>query len=185
MIRNALGHALRKIGLQISRFDEIPYGIRDAIDAYIDSHASLLTGKVLDVGSAEGSYLATKYGASANIITFDVREPADVIGSISKAPFPDATFDVVVCTEVLEHVQDIVSASKEMLRILKPGGTLLASAPFMYELHGEEYGDYWRIPRQGWEYLLRDFKSVTVTPYGKYPKRYPNMYFVEAQKSAV
>jgi SAM-dependent methyltransferase len=181
-MRLLLTKILRKIGLHLSRFDELPYGIRDEIKRFVGLHADVFTGKVLDIGSAEWSYIKDTFSDTAQVTTFDIRPPADVIGSISQAPFSDSTFDTVVCLEVLEHVRDIFGACKEMHRILKPGGTLLASTPFIYELHGEEYGDYWRITRQGWELLLHDFVDVTITPYGKYPNRFPNMYLVTARK---
>jgi SAM-dependent methyltransferase len=48
---------------------------------------------------------------------------------IRRLPFPDAVFDGVVCSEVLEHVADHRSAAVELLRVLKPGRRLAASVP--------------------------------------------------------
>ncbi|RJQ26380.1 MAG: class I SAM-dependent methyltransferase [Peptococcaceae bacterium] len=44
-------------------------------------------------------------------------------------PFPDATFDRIICSEVLEHVDDEIQATAELARVLKPGGTLGLSVP--------------------------------------------------------
>ena len=44
-------------------------------------------------------------------------------------PFADATFDVVICSEVLEHLPDYRGALREMLRVLRPGGRLAVSVP--------------------------------------------------------
>lgn len=44
-------------------------------------------------------------------------------------PFEDGVFDLVVCSEVLEHIPDIHSAVKELRRVMKPGGTLVVSSP--------------------------------------------------------
>ncbi len=50
-------------------------------------------------------------------------------GDATKLPFPDATFDRVITSEVLEHIQDDVSAIAEMVRVLKPGGTFAGTVP--------------------------------------------------------
>jgi SAM-dependent methyltransferase len=44
-------------------------------------------------------------------------------------PFPDDTFDRIICSEVLEHIPDDEAALRELLRILKPGGRLAATVP--------------------------------------------------------
>ncbi len=59
----------------------------------------------------------------------------DIISDICAIPVPDASFDAVVCTEVLEHVPEPTSALREMARILKPGGRILISAPLGSGLH--------------------------------------------------
>ena len=51
------------------------------------------------------------------------------IADINKLPFADASFDCVICSEVLEHIPDHKKALKEMDRILKPQGTLVVSVP--------------------------------------------------------
>ena len=50
-------------------------------------------------------------------------------GDATRLPFADATFDTVVTSEVLEHIQDDVTAIKELHRVLKPGGTLGVTVP--------------------------------------------------------
>src|SRR4051794_2011696 len=50
-------------------------------------------------------------------------------GDGTRLPFPDATFDRVITSEVLEHIQDDVSAIAEMVRVLRPGGTFAATVP--------------------------------------------------------
>jgi SAM-dependent methyltransferase len=48
---------------------------------------------------------------------------------ITRLPFPDDFFDIVVCSEVMEHVPDEKKAASEIARVLKPGGQLAASVP--------------------------------------------------------
>lgn len=50
-------------------------------------------------------------------------------GDATRLPFADGSFDVVITSEVLEHIQDDVAAIGEMLRVLKPGGTFAATVP--------------------------------------------------------
>ena len=54
---------------------------------------------------------------------------AQVQGDGTRLPFTDATFDKVIASEVLEHVPDDVAAYDELMRVLKPGGTLAVTVP--------------------------------------------------------
>jgi SAM-dependent methyltransferase len=49
---------------------------------------------------------------------------------LTAAPFPDASFDIVICSHVLEHVPDDATAMREIRRILRPGGRALLLTPF-------------------------------------------------------
>jgi SAM-dependent methyltransferase len=59
----------------------------------------------------------------------------DYISDITSIPVADASFDAILCTEVLEHVPEPIQAIHEMTRILKPGGRLFISAPLASGLH--------------------------------------------------
>lgn len=78
----------------------------------------------------------------------------DLVGDITAIPAPDAAFDVVMCTEVLEHVPDPVGALREMVRILKPGGRLLLTAPLGSGLHQEPFHYYGGFTRHFYEHFL-------------------------------
>jgi 2-polyprenyl-3-methyl-5-hydroxy-6-metoxy-1,4-benzoquinol methylase len=68
----------------------------------------------------------------------------DVIADLSKVPLPDASFDVILCTEVLEHIPDTAAAFTELRRLCRPGGVVILTTPFMYPLH-EEPHDFVRL----------------------------------------
>ena len=63
----------------------------------------------------------------------------DIVSDICSIPVSDSSFDVVLCTEVLEHLPDPVRALNELTRILVKGGTLVLTAPFRSMTHFSPY----------------------------------------------
>ena len=62
--------------------------------------------------------------------TTDLHSPlADVKADICALPFQDNNFDLILCNHVLEHIPDDATAMKELFRVLKKGGTLIAQVP--------------------------------------------------------
>jgi SAM-dependent methyltransferase len=74
---------------------------------------------------------------------------------------PNARFDAVFCTEVLEHVNQPFKAIAEIYRVLKPGGLLVASSPFNFRIHGP-LPDNWRFSEHGWRVLLSEFNDIEI-----------------------
>jgi SAM-dependent methyltransferase len=69
-------------------------------------------------------------------------------GDACRLPFPDATFDVVITSEVLEHIQDDVAALAEMVRVLKPGGRFAATVPaWLPEIVNWKLSDEYHAPK--------------------------------------
>ena len=69
---------------------------------------------------------------------------ADALASIDHLPFPDDTFDAVICSEVLEHTRYPERCIEELRRVCKPGGVLYISTPFAFPEHGIPY-DFQRM----------------------------------------
>ncbi|MBN8547704.1 MAG: methyltransferase domain-containing protein [Deltaproteobacteria bacterium] len=69
----------------------------------------------------------------------------DYVSDIKSIPVPDASFDVLLCTEVFEHVPEPIEALREMSRIVKPGGRIFITAPLgsgLHQLPFHFYGGY-------------------------------------------
>jgi SAM-dependent methyltransferase len=76
------------------------------------------------------------------------------------------TYDVIVCTQVLEHIANPFKAASELHRILKPGGKLLLTVPAAYEYHADPH-DYWRYTPDSLRLLFDPlFTEVTLHTYG-------------------
>lgn len=129
------------------------------LEHWVWSHRAALGRHILDVGVYNRrSYLGDGY------LTFG-QNGEDAQGDVCAMPFPEASFEGVVLTEVLEHCTDPFAAMRDVFRVLKPGGLLLVTSPFCWPTHQtEDYHDYWRFARQGWELLLARFTDVTITP---------------------
>jgi len=63
----------------------------------------------------------------------------DLVSDITAIPAPDQSFDLVLCTEVLEHVPDPLAALREFSRLLRPGGCMVLTAPFCSLTHFAPY----------------------------------------------
>ncbi|BDU70061.1 hypothetical protein GETHOR_21620 [Geothrix oryzae] len=111
-------------------------------DLHRDLRTSLsaVTGRVLDVGCGNKPYLTWfKSVPPSSIVGIDI-EPGPgvdvVIGEGQPWPFPAASFDMVLCTQVLEHASDVDFVMAEIHRVLAPGGQVVITVPFIYYEHG-------------------------------------------------
>jgi len=119
---------------------------------------------VLDVGCGDRPYASIFPGA----VGFDVpgNRHADLHGSIDAIPVDGASFDVVLCLQVLEHVPDPAAAVRELHRVVRPGGRVLLTTHGVYPFHPNP-DDLWRWTHQGLERLFLtngEWASVTVRP---------------------
>jgi len=79
----------------------------------------------------------------------------DIISDITAIPEPDASFDAIMCIEVLEHLPAPVDALRELIRLLKPGGVLILTAPFCSLTHFAPYFFHTGYSRYFYEHWLR------------------------------
>jgi SAM-dependent methyltransferase len=72
-------------------------------------------------------------------VTADLYDPGvDDRVDIRKMPYPDASFDALLCSHVLEHVDDDRTAIREMARVLKPGGWAVVMVPYFADMETDE-----------------------------------------------
>jgi SAM-dependent methyltransferase len=120
------------------RFDTL--GVRPG-DTVLDAgagfgrHAFELARRGADVVAldyAADEVVATRGTFGAMVEAGEIPESryiAAMQGDATRLPFADASFDRVITSEVLEHIQDDVRAIGELVRVLKPGGTFAATVP--------------------------------------------------------
>jgi SAM-dependent methyltransferase len=130
---------------------------RVTLDRFIVSHAS--AGRTLDLGSQNGPYAAH----FPRRVAVDLHPAAGIHlrGDAHALPLLTSSFDVVLCTEVLEHLPEPQQAIDEMFRVLKPGGQLLLTTRFLFPIHDAPH-DYFRFTKYGLRYLLRRFEQIHV-----------------------
>jgi SAM-dependent methyltransferase len=100
---------------------------------------------VLDVGCGSKPY-AKLFSNATSYEGLDIDQPrnreraiADHFYAGGDFPFPDESFDNVVCSQVLEHVFDPDRFCAELARILIPGGKLLLTVPFIWDEHEQPW----------------------------------------------
>ncbi len=88
-----------------------------------------------------------------------------VCGLEDGLPFKDASADIVLLTNLLEHVREPNALLQECHRILKPGGVIIGTVPFMIQIHQRPY-DFYRYTQMNLEYMLHKhaFKNISVIP---------------------
>lgn len=92
---------------------------------YLKNQTNFFTDnlKVLHFAPEQAFYKRFKNQKNIDYLTTDLNSPlADIKADICDLPFEDASFDVILCNHVLEHIPDDITAMKELYRILKPNG---------------------------------------------------------------
>lgn len=128
--------------------------------------------QVLTIGAGgKVNSLLNQYAQQAGfqVVSFDIDEKRnpDILGDICNYNFGDRTFDVIVMSEVLEHVHSPHLALQNIYKAIKQGGKLILTTPFMLPLHDRPY-DYYRYTRYGLAFLLRDFEDVQIQERNSY-----------------
>lgn len=118
------------------------------IERFLFANASDIRGRVLEV--ADDTY-TRRFGGSrvtqSDVLHVEGQPGATIIGDLTSADhIPSDTFDCVILTQTLQFIYDVPAALRTVRRILKPGGTVLATLPGItpidrYEM--DRWGCYW------------------------------------------
>jgi SAM-dependent methyltransferase len=134
------------------------YLARAGLARAMREYAPLLGGRLLDVGCGSKPY--AELFVVDEYIGLDIDDQrtralgaADYYYSGHDFPFESATFDSIICNQVLEHVFNPVEFIAEMNRVLKPGGAILLTIPFVWDEH-EQPRDYARYSSFGLRSLM-------------------------------
>lgn len=120
-------------------------------------------GVVIGCGERGASRVA-RHGSVEWLLTdVDLHYGAQLAADVMSLPLADASVDVVVAEHVLEHVLDPVRAAREIERVLRPGGLVVATAPFAFPWHGAPI-DFFRMTASGMRALFRGCEVAYLAP---------------------
>ena len=128
-------------------------------------------GRLLDIGCGEKPYrhlfapFVTEHIGLDHPDTQHPRDAVDLLGYADAIPVEAMSFDTVLCTAVLEHVEEPGRVVAEMHRVLRPAGAVILTAPLFWHVH-EAPRDFFRYTAHGLRYLFEKagFTIIELTP---------------------
>ncbi len=141
-------------------------------ELFYESVKKYAKGKLLDIGCGNKPYenmirpYVTEHIGLDHEDTLHDRSKIDLLGTAYDISVEDEYFDTVLCTAVLEHLEEPDKAIKEANRVLKTGGGYaIYTVPLLWHLH-EEPRDFYRYTKYGLKYLFEKnrFEIVELKP---------------------
>ena len=145
-------------------------------DFAAEAGASIPAGSlVLDAGAGEGRFKEdfshTLYFATDSTVGDQAWDYTnlDVLSDLILLPFGSHVFDAVFCSQVLEHVAEPLSVTREISRVIKPGGRLYLTAPQSWPQH-QKPNDFFRYTSFGLRHLFNraGLRTESIKPMGGY-----------------
>ena len=186
---------IRKLKLIRKFFDFNPY----ERDRWVEKQAAIIPSgsSVLDVGAGSCPYRACFSHCEYKAHDFASLKPEQISGKagygnidhisdILSIPVEDNSFDVILCTEVLEHVPEPIRVLEEFARIIKPSGKLLITAPLGSGIHQEPYHYYGGFTPFWYQEFLQKagFDQVVIEANGGFFKHFGQESIRFLQKTA-
>lgn len=126
------------------------------------------TGVMLDFGGGQSTNYTRYLPNGLDLRSVNISnefQPTDLVKPGDPIPYADAHFDSVMTFNVLEHIYEDVAAMTDLTRVLKPGGVLHISVPWIYPVHGHP-DDFHRHAPNWWAITLATlgYANVTLLP---------------------
>lgn len=141
--------------INISNINYLHYmSFHQELDAAIQKCAS---GKLLDIGCGNKPYEVWFEGKISEYIGCDIVQSSsnkvDVLCEANNIPLESNSYDTLISTQAIEHIEDYQGMVNEAYRLLKINGYFILSGPFYWHLHEEPY-DFFRFSKHGFRYIL-------------------------------
>ena len=125
---------------------------RKLLDEHLEEYRGHMTGDVLEIGAGRNGRRGEFQPPIENTDTWiytnlSFIQSPHIQADVQKLPFGSGSFDTIVCLEVLEYVLHPSGGLDEIRRVLKEGGKLIVSLPFMHRLDSPT--DFWRFTEAG------------------------------------
>lgn len=145
---------------------------RKKLDELLFKHQFLMHGDVIDIGGKKEKKRGIfrpplSQVKSWKYLNIDKSTNPDFCCSAENIPVEDAAYDTAILCEVLEHLENPEQVLKEIFRILKNGGTLIISTPFLFPMHADPY-DFQRWTDTKIRLVLETigFSDIKILPMG-------------------
>ena len=158
--------------LKMALFGERRSYRRKLLDELMFRHAEMMKGVVVDLAGKNtnhrGRFRPPTDGVEQRIVVnLDPDVKPDVLADIRDTGLDEAAADCVVLAETLQHVPAPERCIAEAHRILKPGGVVIGSIPFLYPVHRDPT-DLIRLGPDGLAELLSEFSGVKIYAMGSF-----------------
>ena len=152
---------------------------RQCVDAFLRDTVSQISNiekkVVLDLGGTRtarrGLFDPTKYPWALVCANIQQKRAVDIVMDAHNFCFNENSFDIVLFTEVIEHLRSPETVLQDIYKAIKPGGKLILTAPFFYHIHGDP-DDYGRYTSSGLRAFLIsagfDEENIEICPQGGY-----------------
>jgi len=143
------------------------------IERFLEENSHVIRGTVLEIG--DNAY-TTKFGSNvqrSEILNAVPSESATIVGDLASGlNIPSNAFDAIILTQTLHVIYDIKATVQNAYRALKPGGSLLITAPGISQISRydmDRWGDFWRFTNKSLQMLVEEMApaaDIDVSVYG-------------------